>query len=280
MDSLPINPTPEPNQSDSIQAHSGLLQPSYPQDNPPWGWLDIVIFVVVTAALYFGITMVLAIGYIAMGHPADSLKGTSRPALMIGLLTTLVASVAQLGYLYFRSRRYGQKSFWRGLGWISFESLGFRTEITSALCVIGGVALGLVVSAASSAVGQKPGSTIEQFMHDRQTALALGILGVFLAPLVEETIFRGFLYPVARRTFGVAGGVILTGVLFGLLHFFQLWPNWGQGLLLVFVGIAFTYVRAFTKTTLASFIMHLSYNSFLFISFFVATHGLKNIPTH
>jgi len=34
------------------------------------------------------------------------------------------------------------------------------------------------------------------------------------APLVEETMFRGFLYPIVARRFGVGAGVIVTGVLF------------------------------------------------------------------
>jgi len=280
MDSLPTSPSPQPDPPNFVPAQSERLQALYPQDDPPWGWRDILIFVVVTIALYFGLTMVLAIGYIAMGHTVESLRGPTMPVMIIGLVTAIIAGLAQLGYLYFRSKMYGQKSFWRGLGWISFESLGFRTEVTSTLCVIAGVALGLAVSALSGLIGQKPGSTVEQLMHDRQTAVAFGILGIFFAPLVEETIFRGFIYPVTRRTFGIAGGVVLTGTLFGLLHFYQLWPNWGQGILLVGVGIAFTYARALTKTTLSSFIMHFSYNSFLFVSSFVATHGFKNIPIH
>lgn len=222
--------------------------------------------------------MILAIGYIASGHGAAELKGPTQPAMIIALYTTVLASIGQMLFLFFRTRAFGEKHFWRGLGWISFESLGMRTELASTLCVLGGVAVGLLVSTISSAVGQKPGSSMEQFLHDRHTALFLGILGIVLAPLVEETIFRGFIYPIVQRTLGVISGVILTGVLFGLLHGFQLWPNWPQILLLVFVGIVFTYVRARTKTTLASFIMHFSYNSFLFVSFFVATNGLKNIP--
>ena len=41
---------------------------------------------------------------------------------------------------------------------------------------------------------------IEIFMHDRLNAALFLILGITMAPLVEETIFRGFLYPVAARS--------------------------------------------------------------------------------
>jgi membrane protease YdiL (CAAX protease family) len=278
MDSFQVPPTPEPVQPAPLPARAPSFRSLAPQDNPPWGWVDIVIFIVVTVGLYFGITMILAIGYIASGHGAAELKGLTRPAMIISLYTTVLASIGQMLFLFFRTRTFGEKHFWRGLGWISFESLGMRTELASTLCVLGGIALGLLVGRIDSAIGHKAGSSMEQFMHDRHTALFLGILGIALAPLVEETIFRGFIYPIAQRTLGIISGVILTGVLFGLLHGFQLWPNWPQILLLVFVGIVFTYVRAKTKTTLASFIMHLSYNGFIFVSFFVATNGLKDLP--
>lgn len=278
MDSFQATPTPEQLPPNDLSADSHAHPPVLPQDNPPWGWVDVLIFVVVTVVLYFGVTILLAVGYIASGHAAATLKGPTKAAMSIALYTTLLASLGQMVYLYFRTKSYREVAFWRGLGWISFESLGLRTEIASTLCVTGGVALGLIISSVSALVGQKHGSTMEQFLRDRHTALFLGLLGVAIAPLVEETIFRGFIYPVARRTFGVTGGVVLTGVLFGLLHGFQLWPNWPQILLLVFVGIVFTAVRAATKTTLASFLMHLGYNSFIFVSFFVATKGLQTIP--
>ena len=62
----------------------------------------------------------------------------------------------------------------------------------------------------------------------RVSILLFGVLGVLVAPLVEETIFRGFLYPVIARRLGVAAGVAITGTLFGLMHAAQLWGGWGQ----------------------------------------------------
>ena len=92
------------------------------------------------------------------------------------------------------------------------------------------------------------------------------LLGVLVAPVLEETIFRGYIYPVAARSFGVTGGVLFTGTIFGLLHASQLWGGWGQIALLVVVGIVFTYARAATHTVVASYLMHVSYNSFLFLA--------------
>ena len=39
-----------------------------------------------------------------------------------------------------------------------------------------------------------------------------------MAPLAEEIFFRGFVFGVLREKLGVAGGALVTGVVFGLVH--------------------------------------------------------------
>ena len=48
--------------------------------------------------------------------------------------------------------------------------------------------------------------------------------------------------------------------------------------LLVLVGIVFTYARARTHTVVASYLLHVSYNSCLFLGFLVASHGFRHFP--
>jgi membrane protease YdiL (CAAX protease family) len=104
-------------------------------------------------------------------------------------------------------------------------------------------------------------------------------MSVTLAPLFEETIFRGYIYPVVARTFGVMPGIIFTGLIFGLMHASQLGGNVPQVALLVSVGIVFTAARARTGTVLASYLLHVSYNSFIAAAFLIASHGLRHMPT-
>jgi hypothetical protein len=44
------------------------------------------------------------------------------------------------------------------------------------------------------------------------------------------------------------------------------------------VGIIFTWARAVTKTVVASYLLHLSYNSFLFFAFLVTSDGFRSLP--
>jgi membrane protease YdiL (CAAX protease family) len=147
--------------------------------------------------------------------------------------------------------------------------------------VVVGFGFSLIVNAISNYVGHKGELPIEIYFQDRRSVFLLMILAVTIAPLVEETIFRGYLYPVVARSFGVPASVILVGILFGLLHAPQLSGAWTQIALMVLVGIVFTYIRAASRTVLASYLTHLSYNGWIFITTMIHTHGLQTLPfTH
>ena len=49
-------------------------------------------------------------------------------------------------------------------------------------------------------------------------------------------------------------------------------------MLLAFVGVTFTYVRARTGTVFASYLMHLGYNSLIAIITILGTHGFTRMP--
>jgi hypothetical protein len=103
-------------------------------------------------------------------------------------------------------------------------------------------------------------------------------MAVFVAPLVEETVFRGYLYPLFAKSFGVGVSIVLTGVLFGLMHGTQLGWSWGIVLLLVLVGMIFTFARAAAGTVVASFLLHLGYNSMIAVTTIISTHGFTRMP--
>ena len=48
--------------------------------------------------------------------------------------------------------------------------------------------------------------------------IVVAVLICVVAPIAEELFFRGFLFSVLRRWLGVAGGAVLTGVIFGVIH--------------------------------------------------------------
>ncbi len=144
----------------------------------------------------------------------------------------------------------------------------------------GGAALAIGISIAGRFVNQNVDLPIEKLFQSRNSVLLLMSLGVLVAPLVEETIFRGFLYPVIARQFGLPAGILVTGLLFGLMHGAQLGWALGQTGLMICVGIVLTWVRARTGTVGASYLVHLGYNGLLFLVFALATGGLRHLPPH
>ncbi len=50
-------------------------------------------------------------------------------------------------------------------------------------------------------------------------AIATGVLLIAVAPVVEEIFFRGFLYQSLRNSLGVWPGAVLSGLIFGAIHF-------------------------------------------------------------
>jgi membrane protease YdiL (CAAX protease family) len=163
-------------------------------------------------------------------------------------------------YFYLMLQARTDAPFWRSIGWRETRADGGNIRDSALQFLAGGAVLALVVSFAGGFLNSKQTLPIEELLQARVSILLFGILGVLVAPLVEETIFRGFLYPVIARRMGVGAGIAITGTLFGLMHAAQLGGALGQIALLILVGIALTWVRARTGTVAASYFVHLGYN--------------------
>jgi uncharacterized protein len=76
---------------------------------------------------------------------------------------------------------------------------------------------------AFGALVKEPGEqdVLEALGADRGGAYLLlsAIIVIVLAPISEETFFRGFFYRGLRNRFGVAGGVTLVALVFGAIHY-------------------------------------------------------------
>jgi membrane protease YdiL (CAAX protease family) len=113
---------------------------------------------------------------------------------------------------------------------------------------------------------------MEEFLATPLAAVMTAILAVTLGPLMEELFFRGFLYPVLARRFGVVAGVFATAVGFGLIHGAQLAFAPGLVLIIFFVGVVLTVVRAKTNSVGSSFVVHVAYNSTIVALGLIAAH--------
>jgi len=251
----------------------GLPSRFVPEDlRVPWGWIDLLLL----AGVWVGIVALSLLFAVVIQSLGVRLSATGRTFFVI--FDQIVISFAILAHLFVHVRSRFRVPFWRTVGWRPLRLEAASLPVVSLGLVSSGFLLSILIQLASGVVGTKAKLPIEAFFQDRRTALFLMLLSILLAPWFEETIFRGYIYPVVARSFGVTVGILATGTLFGLLHAMQLWGGWGQIGLLIVVGIVFTCARAFTKTVVASYLLHLSYNSFLFIAFLTASHGMRSLP--
>jgi len=244
----------------------------------PWDWVDLLLFLLFAAGATLVFGALLALG-LSLFHvmPAQMQKSQGLMSLL-NVGAQVVLDLCLLGYLAVQMRVRFRSPFWRTIGWRPLQTRAASRSMAYLNLVFGGLLLGMITSVAEAAFPPKHPLPVQTFLQDPRTALLFMLTAVAIAPLVEETLFRGYLYPVIARRFGMGAGVVATGVLFGLLHSIQLWGGWWQIALLVVVGIVFTLARALTRTVLASYILHLSYNSLQVLALLIGTHGLRQMP--
>jgi membrane protease YdiL (CAAX protease family) len=281
VESGPAGPRPHGVVSTGVGAGGAQLKPAIGSDlRVPWGWLDLLLLVIVWFGATIGSTILLAVLYASRGVPFGEIQHSPRDLGLFIVVDQLIVSLFVLLYLWLQARIRFNAPFWRTLGWHRLETGSWSRPVTYLAFVAFGFFLALSVQLVSSAFPAKSKLPIETFLQNRQAALALMIMSVILAPVVEETVFRGYIYPVVARTFGVVAGIVGTGTVFGLLHAEQLWGGWAQIALLVAVGIVFTWVRAAKGTVFASYLLHVSYNSLLFIAFLTSKSGYRSLVHH
>ena len=114
-------------------------------------------------------------------------------------------------------------------------------------------------------VGDPGGSNpLLELVLGSRDPLALGLLAftaVVLAPLFEETIFRGALLPVLATKLGPLPGVLLSGLLFAMAHI-----SVGELAPLTVLGVGLGLVRLRSGRLWPSVLMHGLWNAVTFLN--------------
>jgi membrane protease YdiL (CAAX protease family) len=244
----------------------------------PWGWADLAALVVLAIAGFLIFSLVITIGLAISGVDIRQIQNSPHEVILLNILIQVILDLGLLAYLAAQMRLRFHSPFWRTIGWRKLETGRMPQAAVYGGLILSGLFLSIIVSLGSTLFPPKKELPIETLFQDRNATLLFMLIAVLLAPVVEETIFRGYIYPVLGRSFGKLWGVVATGTLFGLMHFFQLRGGWAQIALLIFVGVVLTFARAFSRTVVAGFVIHTSYNSVQVIGLLIATHGLRHLP--
>jgi uncharacterized protein len=178
--------------------------------------------------------------------------------LFLSIVGVIPAHILTLIIAYIVVTNAGRYSFSKTLGLEWPRSLGSWGGI--GICVlIAGLLLGLGAVITSYFGGEK--TQLDLLIESSyQARIATAFLAVATAPLIEEVIYRGVLYPAIARVLGAVGGIVLVSLLFAGVHYFQYKNNLAVVAVITLLSTSLTIVRAVTHRLLPAFVIHLVFN--------------------
>lgn len=188
---------------------------------------------------------------------------------IVTAITYLIANVPGLIYIYLFALRPRGLKFWPSLkvrtktatmGPIKLILCGFLGWCAAFPLVL---LMALVASLLTGSQGSE-NPVISQIMSAANAPNPIVILLFYLtiavmAPICEETMFRGFIYGALRPRLGAALAVLVSAMIFGLVHFDK-----GGILGLIAIGIVLAYLFERTKSLLPCMITHGLWNGAMF----------------
>jgi membrane protease YdiL (CAAX protease family) len=195
-------------------------------------------FVFVLAADFFSPTIK------PHGHVMTFSKYQAREATE--LISQVAAALVLAPVVLSIARRRCSEGFWASVGWNSR-----RLDVAlSILCILFGGILAIAVSAALTARYGSAGS-----LRGPVDVTLYALSGVLVAPLIEETYFRGILFAALANRVGTLASILIVTIISSLVHL-------GHMLYVFPVMAVLGFMRLRTESVASCFVLHASYNLF------------------
>jgi membrane protease YdiL (CAAX protease family) len=241
---------------------------------PVWSGWDVLLLICFASfsAIFLGAFGGAVSHLLQVGIPTlKSLPHAASEGIFL-LCYQAVLDVLILMFIFFTVTLKYNSPFLPSIKWVKHN----RSYVLIFLPI--GVLLAFAVLGISVLVPTPSKPPIEELLRHPVTAFLFAALGVFLAPFVEEVIFRGFIYPVVERSVGKVLAVVSTALLFTGVHVSQLWGSWVGIVLILAVGLTLSIARAKTDSLVPSFVIHVSYNSTIAVLFAIGA-AVKGFPS-
>lgn len=224
---------------------------------PPWNLAAAVgVWVFFTLTL----SIVPAFGVLVWAHKAglnpfspDLISHPRALIVQIGMLFVAHLLTLLVGYMIVTSG--AKRPFFRTLGWRWHPRFRWR----HVLALIGGLYLILYLLSLVVPHGETDFDKLLQAGRDVRIGIAL--VAVLTAPLVEELVYRGILYPALHHRLGRVRAILIVTAMFAIVHF----PQYAGSLLILMavtvLSFTLTVIRSYTGQLLPCVVAHFLYNA-------------------
>jgi hypothetical protein len=264
-----ITPLPEEHGESPVPVPSGSgleKTPTYTKESRAMAWLEVVKAIglwVVSVLLLVFVPLVAILPYLMYK------LGTVGPSILtpealtadkwlifysvVGILPTHLITLA---FTWFMVTEGGRRSFWKEIGW-EWPGRPSRVTIISVLIALGLYVVAWGVTKIYGGSKTELDLLIESSIYTR---VATALVAVATAPLIEEVIYRGVIYPAVEKVTGALFAILVVSFLFAGVHVWQYRNNIGVILVITALSFTLTAARAVTGKVLPSFIIHLVFN--------------------
>lgn len=226
-------------------------------DNPPWSLVQAFLTWLASVALLL-LPQLIALPYLVSHYqglrPTPEVLLADKTFIIIVMSGILPAHLITLMVAWAVVTRLGKFSAKKALGW-SWEP-GFRLGQSVAVAFL----LFLMAWLITLMLGGQETELERILQSSRAAALIIAFVAVATAPLVEEIIYRGVLYPALQRSMGAIPAVLIVTLMFAGPHVPQYWPNLAAISSITLLSVVLTVIRARTGRLLPCFVIHLVFN--------------------
>ena len=211
----------------------------------PWNLVDVLKAVVILLVLVIWNTF----SKISLTVKSPSLA--FKP-LTVALSMVFVYCILLFWVWFFSVRKY--RAPWESLGFTSFELWeGLKIGVVWLFVI---KFLIFIYAMFAGKFGLRPSpETVEQIPRLFGSSLAGMMLATFtaafIAPIVEEIFFRGFLYSAIKKKVGVGWAIIISAVIFGFMH-----ANAWTIMPVIIIGVVLAYLYEREKSLGPPIILH------------------------
>lgn len=226
--------------------------------NPPWGIPAAVLTWLASIAMLLLVPNICVLPYMAARYRGVAVTQevlfADKTFIFLFVIGWLPAHLLTLALVWAVATRLGKRSIKEVFGWSWSPGFGFWRSAALA------VSMFITTLVLVSVFGGKETELDRILQSSRAAAVALAIIAVLTAPLVEEMIYRGLLYSAFEKALGALGAVIVVAAMFAGLHVIQYWPNAGAILSITLLSVVLTSLRARTGRLLPCYVVHLVFN--------------------